>query len=102
MTPLEAAKKIGETDPTYRYSYYGSDCHDCLHCDGGELYVKDDAHPFGGGHRFVHDTDCLHLSMPKIVAALEAAEGLVKVEPDAIWQFSPEWQALVDALKGES
>ena len=68
MTPLEAARRIAATDPTYE-TYQGP--HDCIFCDG-TLYSQQDIFPITG-----HKDDCPWLAMPRIIAILEASETIV-------------------------
>lgn len=93
MSPLAAARQLSETEPTYEYSYFGSDRHDCCYCDGGPDSRQ--------GHVFVHESDCPVLALPGIVAALEAAVLLLSREPERLRATDPEWVAFKAALKGE-
>jgi hypothetical protein len=116
MTPLEAARKIldegpllGQTSDDYR-SWYT-----CVFCVAEQEWADD----------FPHKPDCPWLAMPKIVAALEAAEAVLHNEMGSpeqddgtCWfcmQGSPqmrdlsranhadgcEWKALKVSMKGE-
>lgn len=109
MKPLEAARRMAE--PRVAHWVYGDSAADkCLYCDqNGERAVEINA-PLD------HATDCPWLSMPKIVAALEAASRVVSE-----WGHPPlcpfcgprlqrrpgahetcPWQAFVVAMRGDA
>lgn len=91
MSLLDDARRLSEND-AYVYSEYGDYCHFC----NGKAWEE----PPDGSHHIEHAPDCPWLAMPKIVAALEAADALIAAMayPPAAYD---EWQALVVAIRGE-
>lgn len=74
MTPIEAAKAIAGGDEPIEDAQY----------PGGRRYYA-----FCGGlTEDGHEADCSWPSMPKIVAALEAADAFLKALPE--WRGKPE------------
>ncbi len=76
MTPLEAARKMAETCPTFEPEP------GVVHCAVCYAYLP------------THAPDCPWLAMPQIVAALEAAEHLTEA-----WQGSVDNFPMLEVLE---
>jgi hypothetical protein len=70
---LDDARYLAENAPIYTTDLDGQSVYFCVHCDLGDPHWK------AGG--FKHAPDCPWLALPKIVAALEAAERTSKFDP---------------------
>lgn len=91
MNLLESARRLAEVEPRRFSEMYATWV--CLYC--GAIRESDDPdHPAAE-----HGTTCAWLSMPRIVAALEAAERVVVVAGDDD-QDEDALLALADALSG--
>jgi hypothetical protein len=105
MRPLEAARRLYETGPLCKDHGEENDpiagyqsAEDRRHCGVCQAIGE-------------HEADCPWLAMPRIVAALEAAEGAIQASesigddphPPGIVTLVPfgSWQALVAAMVGE-
>lgn len=91
MTPLEAAKQISEYEPTI---------YDAM---GNYYYCRMCSNQLPG-----HEPDCAWIAMPRIVAALEAAEDLIEAAtsgPHPVGGEGPmpfnEWRWFVRVMQGE-
>jgi hypothetical protein len=74
MTPLEAARRLAECEP-YSPPLLSADGSICAFCGGD----ADDGRHWVEGKGWIdgpHCDDCPWLALPKIIAALEAAERL--------------------------
>lgn len=76
MELIEAARRLAEDEPTFHYTYYESDVHECLHCKGDDERIKDDG-PFGYHYAFKHESDCPWLSGPRILDVINVAHDVV-------------------------
>lgn len=91
MSPLEAARRLA-TPNVLVFRDYDDERWMCICCS---MKV-----PFESEAAFVHDNECPSLSMPRIVAALEAAEAYLAPGAEGGGSLA-RLQALEAALKGE-
>lgn len=84
MTPLDAARRLAETEHTYEAYYFGNFPTTCLYCEGRTVQVE--GGPLRWYSEFKHEDACPTLALPRIVSALEAAEAVVgDYKPQRTW-----------------